>query len=256
MLPFRRWRPLRRARRIPADSAVQDEFREAFAASFRKKIGSASVGDLSRDWRVRFQILEVSMPFSMTTYFAGVGTVVGALALGFGSGIVLTTAIKDTPAGPPRIERVARREPIAAPPQMIVAKAVPLLAADSTSMVEPVSAIQPQPLVAEVTRENQHAKEVEQSKQAELTRQTEQKEAEQRRATERKIDRHKRYAERKAREVATIRMKQRQLEEQGEPAKAELAYDRVEEPHFNLFESRDVPLRDRPSGVTPAYRSH
>jgi hypothetical protein len=39
------------------------------------------------------------MPFSMTTYFAGVGTVVGALALGFGGGIVLTnTAIKDTPA--------------------------------------------------------------------------------------------------------------------------------------------------------------
>jgi hypothetical protein len=87
---------------------------------------------------------------------------------------------------------------------------------------------------------------VEQPKQAELTKQTEQKEAEQRRA-ERKIDRHKRYAERKAREVATTRMKQRQFEEQGEPAKPELAYDRVEEPHFNLFGSRSVPPRDRPS---------
>jgi hypothetical protein len=196
------------------------------------------------------------MPFSMTTYFAGVGTVVGALALGFGSGIVLTnTAIKDTPAGPTRIERVARPEPIAAPPQVVDAKAVSLLAADSAPAVKPISAIQPQPVVAEVPNESHYVKEVEQPKQAELTRQTEQKEAEQRRATERKIDRHKRYAERRAREVATTRMKQRQLEEQGEPAKPELAYDRVEEPHFNLFESRSVPPRDRPSDVTPAYRS-
>jgi type IV secretory pathway VirB10-like protein len=191
----------------------------------------------------------------MTTYFAGVGTVVGALALGFGSGIVLTnTAIKDPPAGPTRIERVARPEPTAAPPQVVEAKAIPLLAADSAPAVKPVSAIQSQQPVAEVPKETQH-KEEQQPKQAELTKQTEQKEAEQRRATERKIDRHKRYAERKAREVATARMKQRQLEEQGEPAKPELAYDRVEEPHFNLFESRSVPPRDRPSDVTPAYRS-
>jgi type IV secretory pathway VirB10-like protein len=152
----------------------------------------------------------------MTTYFAGVGTVVGALALGFGSGIVLTiTAIKETPAGPTRIERVARPEPTAAPPQVVGAKAIPLLAADSAPAVKPVSAIQSQQPVAEVPKETQH-KEEQQPKQAELTKQTEQKEAEQRRATERKIDRHKRYAERKAREVATARMKQRQLEEQNQ----------------------------------------
>jgi hypothetical protein len=79
------------------------------------------------------------MSFSMSTYFAGVGTVVGALALGFGSGIVLTsTAIKNTPAGPTRIERVARREPIAAPPQVVEAKVVALLTADSAPAVKPV----------------------------------------------------------------------------------------------------------------------
>jgi type IV secretory pathway VirB10-like protein len=195
------------------------------------------------------------MPFSMTTYFAGVGTVVGALALGFGSGIILTnTAIKDTPAGPTRIERVARREPIAAPPQVVEAKAVAALAADAAPAIRPVSAIQPQPVVAEVPKESHSVKEVEQPAQAELTRQTEQKEAEQRRATERKIDRHRRYAERKAREAATSRMKQRQLEEPGEAAKPELAYDRVEEPHFNLFESRSAPLRDRPGDVAPFGR--
>jgi hypothetical protein len=64
----------------------------------------------------------------------------------------------------------------------------------------------------------------------------------------------RRYAEGKAREVATIRMKQRQLEEQGEAAKPELAYDRVEEPHFNLFENLNAPLRDRPSDAAPVYR--
>ena len=52
------------------------------------------------------------MRFSMNSYLLGVGTVVGALAFGFGGGILLTkTAIKDTPAGPSRIERVARPEP-------------------------------------------------------------------------------------------------------------------------------------------------
>jgi hypothetical protein len=209
--------------------------------------------NLSRDPRVRFRTLEVTMPFSMTTYFAGVGTVVAALALGLGGGIVLTsTAIKNTPAGPTRVERVARPEPIAAPSQVIEAKAISLPPVDPAPAIKPVSAIQP--VVAEVPKETQPAKEVEQPKQAELTKQTEQKEAEQRRAIERRIDRHKRYAERKAREVATNRMKQRQLEQQGEPARPEQAYDRVEEPHFSLFESRDAPRQDRPDDGTPFDR--
>jgi hypothetical protein len=191
------------------------------------------------------------MPISMTTYFAGVGAIVGALAVGFGSGIVLTnTAIRDVPTRPTKLERVAPREPIAAPPQVVEAKAAALFAANSAPPVKPVSA----PVIAELPKETHDAKQVEQPKQAELTKQTEQKEAEQRRATERKIDRQKRYAERKTRELATIRMKQRQLEEQGEPAKPELAYDRVEEPHFNLFESRNAPLLDRPSDVAPVER--
>ncbi len=56
------------------------------------------------------------MPFSMPSYCLGVGTVVGALTLGFGGGVLLTkTAIKDTPNGPSRIERAARAEPAPAP---------------------------------------------------------------------------------------------------------------------------------------------
>jgi hypothetical protein len=84
------------------------------------------------------------MPFSMTTYFAGVGTVVGALALGFGGGIVLTdTAIKDTPAGPTRIERVMRSEPIAAL-QVVKAKAIPMPYVDPagwTGSSDPAAAV-------------------------------------------------------------------------------------------------------------------
>ena len=198
------------------------------------------------------------MPFSMTTYFAGVGTVVGALALGFGGGVVLTnTATKDTPAGPTRIERVMRSEPIAAL-QVVEAKAIPVPSVDPAPAikpaVEPVPVIQPQPVVAEVPKETQRAKEVEQPNQPELAKPAEPKEAEQRKAAERKIDRQKRYAERKPRVVATPRMKQRQLEEQGEPAKPELAYDRVEEPHFNLFESLSAPLLDRTSDVASVDR--
>jgi hypothetical protein len=49
-------------------------------------------------------------------------------------------------------------------------------------------------------------------------------------------------------------MKQRQLEEQGDSAKPELAYDRVEEPHFNLFEGLNAPLLNRPSDVAPVDR--
>jgi type IV secretory pathway VirB10-like protein len=196
------------------------------------------------------------MPFSMTTYFAGVGTVVGALALGFGGGIVLTnTAIKDAPAGPTRIERVMRSEPIAG--TQVEAKAIPLLSVDPAPTVkpalEPVPVVQPLPVVAEVPKGSQPAKEVEQLKQVESANQSEQKDAEQRKAAERKIDRRKRYAERKTREVATTRMKQQPLEEQGESAKPELAYDRVQEPHFNLFESLNAPL-DRSSDVAPVDR--
>jgi uncharacterized protein YjcR len=94
---------------------------------------------------------------------------------------------------------------------------------------------------------------VEQPKQVELAKQAEQNEAEQRKAVERKIDRQKRYADRKTRQIATTRMKQRQLE-QGQPAKPELAYDQVEQPHLSLFESLSAPLLDRSSDVAPDDR--
>jgi hypothetical protein len=45
---------------------------------------------------------ETPMPFSLPSYLLGVGTVVGALAFGFGGGVLLTkTAIKDSGGGDP-----------------------------------------------------------------------------------------------------------------------------------------------------------
>jgi len=57
------------------------------------------------------------MPFSLPSYLLGVGTVVGALAFGFGGGVLLTkTAMKDTPVAETRAERVKRADsPSAAP---------------------------------------------------------------------------------------------------------------------------------------------
>jgi len=52
------------------------------------------------------------MPFSLSSYLLGVGTVVGALVFGFGGGVMLThTALKESPTEPTRVERVARAQP-------------------------------------------------------------------------------------------------------------------------------------------------
>jgi hypothetical protein len=249
---------------------------------------------------------EAPMRFSMNSYLLGVGTVVGALTLGFGGGILLTkTAIKDTPAGPSKIERAARPEP--APPQVQVtdAKPVPVPRADLPAVqpaAEPVGQIQDNQVqaaaqakpaddikpVAEAPRQEppktaQPVRQIDTSKQAEQpvqqadapkqveqpvrqadapkqleqpVRQSETKtvehkeseqrtaEREQRRAEQRKIDREKRAAERerRARTVIIVR-RQRPTEEQEQPARPELAFER-EEPRPNLFEG----LFGRPIG--------
>jgi hypothetical protein len=106
------------------------------------KISLAALRNICRDSRVRFRETATGatvMPFSMTSYFLGVGTVVGALALGFGGGIVLTnTAIKETPTGPSRVERAARAEPVPSPVTEAKAFAVPRAEASQVeAAVEP-----------------------------------------------------------------------------------------------------------------------
>jgi hypothetical protein len=165
------------------------------------------------------------MRFSMNSYLLGVGTVVGALALGFGGGIVLTkTAIKDT-SGQSRIERAARSEPVASAPQITEAKAVPVPRAEapvaepvrqiqdnqvqaaaepnSAADVKPVAeAARPEPIkVAEPVRKIDTSKQAEQpqadaSKQVEQpARQIEAKQVEQKESEQRTAEREQRRAE-------------------------------------------------------------
>jgi hypothetical protein len=219
---------------------------------------------------------EAAMRFSMNSYLLGVGTVVGALAFGFGGGILLTkTAIKDTPGGPSRLERVARPEPAPPQVQMTDARAIPVPRADPAPAVQPVpepapqtqAAVEPKSVseikpVAEAARPESKAAEpirqvdaprrveVEQPvKQADAPKQIEQREAapemtarEQRRAereqrrAERRMERERYYAERKARTVEYARTRQRPIEIQERPARPELAFEREEPKAPNLFE--------------------
>jgi hypothetical protein len=216
------------------------------------------------------------MPFSLTSYLLGVGTVVGALAFGFGGGVLLTkTAMKETAAGPMRVERVAHSEPeLAAPTQQQDAKD------NSSPPAEPAPAARPDPapaaqaatLVArpqpDTRREAESAKgpepstkQPEPTKQVEPASQKEQKEATQMRATERKVERHKRSAERKAGSVAMFRMRQPSSEDLDQreptgPEPTEFVFgreephffgreERQEEQHFNLFQMLSPPRFDR-----------
>jgi hypothetical protein len=252
----------------------------------RNRVGGAAARNIFCDSRVRlWQTQETSMRFSMNSYLLGVGTVVGALTFGFGGGILLTkTAIKDTPAGPSRIERAARSEPAPAAPQVQVteAKAVPVPRADPLPALQPApepapqvqaAAENPKPVadapkenpakIAEPVKQPDTPKQMEQpARQADAPKQVEQPvrqseakpeqnesgqraaEREQRRAEQRRIDREKRIAERerKARTVIIVR-RQRPTEEQDQPARPELAFER-EEPRPNLFEG----LFGRPVG--------
>jgi nucleoid-associated protein YgaU len=85
------------------------------------------------------------MPFSLSSYLLGVGTVVGALAFGFGGGVLLTkTAMKDTPVAETRIERVKRADSPSAPPQPV--ETVETVEAKATPA--PPSPAEPAPPVA------------------------------------------------------------------------------------------------------------
>src|SRR5258708_6268697 len=82
------------------------------------------------------------MPFSLPSYLLGVGTVVGALAFGFGGGVLLTkTAMKDIPVAETRVERVKRADSSSAPPR-------PVETVDTKAMPAPPTPAQPAPPAA------------------------------------------------------------------------------------------------------------
>jgi hypothetical protein len=196
------------------------------------KISRARRRNILRDSRVRFRTEQPEwhvMPFSMMSYFLGVGTVVGALALGFGGGIVLTkTAMKDTPA-PNRIERahgetvgIARSSPpateakaptpaaqpepvqaamqskpadVAATEPAMVAEPVRQIDTSKTAAEQPVQPAEAPKTVEQPVRRVEAPKAVEAPARQAESKQVERKEAERKEAEQRNAERERRRAE-------------------------------------------------------------
>jgi hypothetical protein len=179
------------------------------------------------------------MPFSLSSYLLGVGTVVGALAFGVGSGTIVTrtaVAVKETTAAAPaRAERVARAEPTPAAPQAAEPKENPAPSVEPAVHPDPLPSAQAETPKADIRNETA-AKRPEPAKQGEPANQREQRQAA--KAPERRIERQKHYAERKVRPSTDTRiptdtrMKQRQWQHEPEPSG--FAFGR-EEPRFDLF---------------------
>jgi hypothetical protein len=215
------------------------------------------------------QTVEANMPISLGSYLLGVGTVLGALAFGFGGGVLLThTAMKEGPAGQTRGERLVRAEPeTPAAPQAPTAQvtATPGQAAAAPSQVtapdqdhpasvsaikqdagpaEQPAAVSPEPVpaapksdaarkpVREAPRQIQAAR-AQQPKQVEQTERTEAKPVDSR-ETDRSAGRSRRYAERRQPENGAPRMRQRRFMVQEEPVQ-EVVVSRPPEQHFDLF---------------------
>jgi hypothetical protein len=211
------------------------------------------------------------MPFSLTSYLLGVGTVVGALAFSFGGGVLVTkTAVKETAAGPTRVERVARSEPAPAAPAR-----QPDASDNSPPPAEPAGAARPDPAslaqasvpmgrpqsAAIENAKQPEPKQPEPTKRAESAGQPEQKEATQKRTPQRKVERPKHYAERKPGSLAASRTKPPPTEDLDRPQRTgaeptEFVFGREEprlfgwegrheQPHFNLFQMLSPPPFDR-----------
>ena len=142
------------------------------------------------------------MPFSLGSYLLGVGTVVGALAFGLGSGVLLTnTAMKEPAAAPTRVERVARSEP--GPPALQDTKENPAPPAEAAPAAQPDPAPTAQAATPrfDARSETESAKQPTPKKQAEPAKPREpanqavHREALQKKAAERKVDRQKHYTE-------------------------------------------------------------
>jgi len=147
------------------------------------------------------------MRFSMNSYLLGVGTVVGALAFGFGGGVLLTnTAIKDTPTGPSRIERATRQEPVPASPQVQVteARAIPVPRPDPLPAAQP--APEPAPPIQAAGEPKPEAKPVAEAAQPEPAKAAE-----------------------PVRQVETPKQAERQAERQAEPVKQGDAPKQIEQ---------------------------
>jgi hypothetical protein len=210
-----------------------------------------------------------NMPFSLGSYLIGVGTVVGTLAFGFGSGVLLThTAMRESPAGQTRVERLAGAKPeTPAASQTPAAQVTPTPNPDedrragaaaikqATAPAEQPAAVPPDPVPAaqagtpkpdaarkpETPGQTQTAKESQPMNQAaresQPPKQAERTEAKpfESRETDRRAERLKRYAERRPLDTVTPRMRQRRFMVQDEPAQEVVVSRSPQQEHFDLF---------------------
>lgn len=210
------------------------------------------------------------MPLNLGSYLLGVGTVVGALAFGFGGGVLLThTAMKESPAGQSRVERLARAEPDTAaaaqtpaapiaptPGQAAVAPNNEVASPDqdrrSSVAVVKQDAAPEQPAAAppdsvpvvhagtaksEVARESQQVNQAVREpppKQIDPSERAEAKPVESK-ETDRKAEHSRRYAERRPPDNPAPRMRQRRLIVQEQPAPEVVVSPPPEQPHLDLF---------------------
>lgn len=206
------------------------------------------------------------MRFSMNSYLLGVGTVVGALAFGFGGGILLTkTAIKDSPAGPSRIERAARQEPASPQVQVTEAKPVTVPRADPAPAVQPApepapqvqAAAEPKPVpdvkpVAEAARP-EPAKAAEPVRQVEVPRQAERLEQPVRQAdAPKQIEQREVGPEMTARELRRAEREQRRAERRMERERY-YAERRARIVEYARMRQRPVEIQDQPSRPELAF---
>jgi outer membrane biosynthesis protein TonB len=211
---------------------------------------------------------EAAMRFSMNSYLLGVGTVVGALALGFGGGIVLTnTAIKDSPSGPSRIERAARPEPASPQVQVTEARAIPMPRSDPAPAAQPVPEpatqvqvpAEPKP-VAEMKPEAKPAAEAarpEPAKAAEPVRQADApKQAEQ---PVRQADAPKQIEQRDARQEMTAREQRGRAEREQRRAERRIVRERyyaerkARAVEYARVRQRPIEIQERPARPELAF---
>ena len=205
------------------------------------------------------------MPFSLTSYLLGVGTIAGAIAFGVGTGVLMSkSALKDTPAQT-RVERVARVEPVAAAlaepapaaaPPVAEAKenpAPPIAAAVAAPSHQPDPAPSAQPETPKAPPETSKTeartdageKPPEAVKQGAPANPSEPKlTAQETRPAVRRVERPRHYAERRTRRVPVETTRQWQSDEQDPPERPEVVYRR-EEPRFGLLRVVRPPAFDR-----------
>jgi type IV secretory pathway VirB10-like protein len=192
------------------------------------------------------------MAFSLSSYILGVGTIVGALAFGVGTGALMTKSalLKGaTAAAPSRVERGSRSLPSpAAAPQVAEPRENPAQPAAATPATEaaaalhpdPASSVQPEQPKAD-TRSEAAEKPPEPTPQGGLANQ---QQALQEKPAERRVQRAKHYAARRTRRGSVAAVRPLQPDEQDPHARPDLVYV-PDQPQRGFFRTFSPPPPDR-----------